>query len=109
MTEYLQVITTTDSKDIAQTIAKHLLEKRLAGCVQVSGPVTSSYWWNGKIETSEEWYCMIKTTTASYKAVEREIIAVHSYDVPEIIAIPAANGSESYLNWLKDVIKPPSQ
>ncbi len=106
MTDFLQVVTTTDTKEQASHIAQHLLERRLAGCVQVSGPITSSYWWQGKIETCDEWYCVIKTAADRYAQVEREIRAVHPYAEPEIIALPVVFGSKSYLDWLASSLGP---
>jgi len=105
MTEFIQVITTVDSRENAVKIAERLLERRLAGCVQVSGPITSSYWWEGRIETSEEWYCVIKTAAGLYKDVEREIVSAHPYEVPEILALPVVDGSKPYLDWLADSMR----
>lgn len=61
MTEYIQVLTTTGSKDDAQKIASSAVGKRLAACVQILGPITSTYWWQGAMETAEEWLCLLKT------------------------------------------------
>lgn len=105
MSDFIQVITTTDSAGEAHDIAQHLLMQRLAGCVQVSGPIASSYWWEGQLESSEEWSCAIKTTASRYAEVEREIRAKHSYDEPEVIALPIVAGSESYLAWLASVVE----
>lgn len=105
MTGFVQVVTTTDTKDRATTIARHLLNRRLAGCVQVTGPIISSYWWKGKIETSEEWCCVIKTAADRYQEVEREVRAVHSYEEPEILAFPVVSGSKTYLDWLAGSMK----
>lgn len=104
MTNYIQVITTTESKDDAQKIAEHILNKRLAGCVQILGPITSSYWWEGKIEQAEEWQCLIKSKANIYEQLEQAIREVHSYDVPEILATPIFSGSKSYLEWLDSEI-----
>jgi periplasmic divalent cation tolerance protein len=105
MTAFIQVVTTVDTKDHATRIAQHLLDRRLAGCVQVTGPITSSYWWKGKIETSEECYCVIKTAADRYTEVEREIRAVHPYEEPEILAFPVVSGSKTYLQWLAGSVK----
>ena len=61
MADYIQVVTTTETKADARTIANAIVEKRLAGCVQIVGPITSTYWWQKEIETAEEWMCVIKT------------------------------------------------
>ena len=105
MPDFIQVVTTAASKEQAAGIAQHLLDRRLAGCVQVSGPISSSYWWQGKLETAEEWHCIIKTTAARYPEVEAAIRTVHQYDVPEILAFPVAFGSKNYLDWLADTLK----
>jgi len=105
MTDCIQVVTTTDTRDNASKIAKHLLDLRLAGCVQVGGPITSSYWWKGKIENTEEWYCVIKTLTERYEDVEQGIRAIHSYKEPEILALHVVFGSKTYIEWLADSVK----
>ncbi len=105
MTDFLQVVTAIDSRERASEIARRLLDRRLAGCVQVSGPVESSYWWKGKIETAQEWICVIKTAVDRFAEVENEIRAAHPYEVPEILAFPAAAGSRGYLDWLADALR----
>ncbi|HOV23274.1 MAG TPA: divalent-cation tolerance protein CutA [Candidatus Marinimicrobia bacterium] len=98
---FLQIITTTDSKEKAERIAFILVEKGLAACVQVIGPVTSVYQWNGKIEISAEWICQIKTIKDLYNSVEKEILTHHKYELPEIIAIPILTGLKKYLDWMR--------
>jgi periplasmic divalent cation tolerance protein len=101
MTGITQVITTVGSSEDAQRIAEALVERRLAGCVQVIGPIASTYRWEGAIETDEEWLCVIKTSVDLYPTVERELEALHPYDVPEILALPVIQGSPAYLDWLE--------
>jgi periplasmic divalent cation tolerance protein len=108
MTDTIQVITTTDTKADAQAIARALVEKRLAGCVQIIGPITSTYRWQGEIETAEEWLCLIKSRQDLYEALEEAIREVHPYDVPEILAVPVVAGSKSYLDWLDGELMQPS-
>jgi len=96
------VITTCDSREALLKIAHELIEKELAACVQVLGPMNSIYRWAGKVETAKEWLSLIKTTKVLYQKVEREISLLHPYEVPEIIALPILKGSESYLSWLKE-------
>ena len=103
---YLQVVTTTSREADAERIARTLLERRLAACVQIAGPVTSLYWWKGVLETSEEWLCSIKTGEAQYAALEKAIRKVHPYEVPEIVAIPIVAGSKDYLKWLQGELRP---
>ena len=100
MKDYVQVVTTTETETDAQTIARAVVEKRLAGCAQIVGPITSVFWWQGQIEMAEEWLCVIKSRCDLYAALEQSILAVHPYDVPEILAIPVTAGSKGYLEWL---------
>ncbi|MBP8625469.1 MAG: divalent-cation tolerance protein CutA [Syntrophorhabdaceae bacterium] len=105
MEKYIQIHTTTDRKDTAENIARVLLEGRLAACVQIIGPITSLYWWEGKIETTEEWLCLIKSKKGLYRQVEETVRAHHNYKVPEIIAVEITDGSYDYLDWLKKEVK----
>lgn len=100
MTEYIQVTTATASREEAEKIARALLEARLAGCVQIVGPVSSTYWWQGTIESAQEWLCYIKTSRQLYPQVETTIRRLHSYQVPEILASPVVAGNPDYLKWL---------
>ena len=100
MTSYIQVVTTTARREEAERIARDLVEKRLAGCAQIVGPITSIYRWQGKVETDEEWQCWCKTRGEPFPRVDEAIRAVHPYQVPEILAMPIAAGSEQYLAWL---------
>jgi periplasmic divalent cation tolerance protein len=100
MKDYLQVVTTTETEKDAQAIARAVVEQRLAGCVQVVGPITSVFWWQDQIEKAEEWLCLIKSRRDLYAALEQAILAVHPYDVPEILATPVTAGSKDYLEWL---------
>jgi periplasmic divalent cation tolerance protein len=96
----LTVLTTTDSADKAEALARGVVEARLAACAQISGPVTSVYHWQRAIETSEEWQVLFKTTDACYAALEAHLLAAHDYETPEIIATPVVRGSAGYLAWL---------
>jgi len=100
MSETIQVMTTTATKDDAQKIARGLVEGRLAGCVQIVGPITSVYRWEGEIEEAEEYLCLVKTRRNAYPRVEAAIRETHPYDVPEILAVPVVAGSAAYLGWL---------
>ncbi|MHA1377635.1 MAG: divalent-cation tolerance protein CutA [Candidatus Helarchaeota archaeon] len=102
MNNFIQVITTAGKKDDAEKIAKILVEKRLAGCVQIVGPISSTYWWKKKIETDEEWLCFIKSDENLFEKIEKAIKEVHPYETPEIIALPIIKGSKEYLKWLND-------
>ena len=96
----LVVLTTAGSAEEARSIASALVERRLAACVQVLGPMTSTYRWEEAVETAEEWLCLAKTTGDRYPAVEQAILGLHSYDTPEILALPVSAGSRAYLEWL---------
>ena len=104
--EIIQVVTTTADKQDAETLAQALLTKRLAGCVQISGPIDSSYWWNGRIETGTEWTCVIKTIRSLYREVEQTLLDLHPYDQPEILAIAVSDVSEGYAQWLREQVQP---
>ena len=100
MTDFIQVMTAIGSKEDAQKVANAIVEQRLAACVQVIGPITSTYWWQGAIETAEEWLCLIKTRQDLYERVEQALRESHPYDEPEILALPVLAGSKSYLQWI---------
>jgi periplasmic divalent cation tolerance protein len=102
--EYIQVFTTTAKKEDAENVVKSLLEKRLAGCIQILGPIKSTYWWKGKIDTTEEWLCIIKTKKSVYQELEKSIKEIHPYEVPEIIATSVVAGNGDYLKWLSDEV-----
>ena len=100
MTEYIQVLTTVEHKTDAENIAKSLVEKRLAACVQILGPLTSYFHWQGKLDSAAEYLCLIKSRDDLFAELEREIISMHPYDVPEIIVTQVTKGSKDYLNWM---------
>jgi periplasmic divalent cation tolerance protein len=102
---YVQVITTIDKKEAAETIAKTLVEIKLAACVQILGPISSTYYWQGKLETAEEWQCLIKSRADRYQDLEAVIKTLHPYEVPEIIMMPIIGGNEDYLKWLDENIE----
>jgi len=99
--KYIQVVTTTGKREDAEKIAMTLVERKLAACVQIAGPITSTYRWKGNIEKAEEWQCAIKTRDDLYKKIEQVIKSMHPYEVPEIIVIPIIEGSGEYLDWLQ--------
>ena len=104
MSDYIQIVTTAGTRDDAQRIARALVDERLAACVQVVGPVTSTYRWKGQVETSEEWQCWAKTRQSLYERVEQAIRRLHPYEVPEILAVPILAGSAAYLAWLDEEV-----
>lgn len=100
MSDYIQVVTTTERKEDAERIARALVEARLAACVQVLGPITSTYRWKGAIHASREWQCVAKSRLDLYARLEETIRGAHPYEVPEILALPITAGSQGYLEWL---------
>ena len=98
---FVQMTTTTESEAEARAIADHLVERRLAACVQVTGPVTSTYRWEGTVQNSEEFMCFIKTRSELVTEVESAIRALHSYENPEIIVVGIEGGSSDYLRWVR--------
>jgi periplasmic divalent cation tolerance protein len=105
MSEYLQVSTTVGSEEEAERIAAALIERRLAACVQVLGPVMSTYRWRGEVEREREWLCLAKTEASRYAELEATIGELHSYDEPELIATPIVAGSAGYLGWIDESLR----
>jgi periplasmic divalent cation tolerance protein len=101
MHEYIQVMTTVEKREDADRMASIVVNMRVAACAQVVGPMRSTYWWKGKVEEVEEWLLMMKTRRDLFSLLEKEIKALHPYEVPEIIALPIVSGSESYLEWIQ--------
>src|SRR6476660_7197992 len=98
------VFSTTGSQEEARRIAQQLVERSLAACVNVLGPIESIYRWQGKVETAGEFLLLIKTTAERFPDVRDALVALHSYEVPECIAIDVADGSAPYLAWLADSV-----
>jgi periplasmic divalent cation tolerance protein len=100
MTDKIVVLCTCESKDEARRIARALIEKRLAACVNLLPPVSSIYHWKGAVEEGEETLMIIKSARPLFEKLRSEIARLHSYEVPEIVALPIVDGSESYLEWM---------
>jgi periplasmic divalent cation tolerance protein len=105
MSDFMQVLTTTGNRQDAEQIAAELVSRRLAACVQVGGPINSTYRWQGKVETAEEWTCTIKTSRDKLAAIQSLLNEIHRYEVPELIATPIVDGSEAYLKWLGEQLQ----
>jgi len=101
---FIQVLTTTETKEQAQIIARYLIEEKLSACVQIAGAIESTYRWKGKVERSQEYLCLIKTREDLFPNVEAAIKKLHSYETPEIIAVPINKGSAEYLKWLDEAL-----
>jgi periplasmic divalent cation tolerance protein len=106
MTDFCQVTTTIDSREAAEQLAAVLVEERLAACAQISGPIASTYRWQGRVERATEWYCHLKTTSARLPDLEARLRSLHPYQVPEIIAVPISAGHAAYLSWIEDAVRP---
>jgi periplasmic divalent cation tolerance protein len=103
LTDKIVVLVTCGSAKEARRIARALVEKRLAACGNIlEAPVRSIYRWKGKVETAKEYLLFIKTSRRRFKALQDEVKRLHSYDVPEIIALPIASGSPEYLKWISE-------
>jgi periplasmic divalent cation tolerance protein len=100
MTEYIQVFTTVGNKTDAEKIARSLVDKKLAACVQIIGPLTSYFHWQGKLDTAGEYLCLIKSRNDLFAELETAIKGLHPYDVPEILAVPVVKGAKEYLDWM---------
>jgi len=100
MTDKIVVFSTCGSETEAERLAKTLLEARLAACVNVVPQVRSFYWWQGKIEDSNEYLLVIKTSRDVLDRLRPALEAAHSYELPEVLALPVIDGSPNYLNWI---------
>ncbi|QYJ85744.1 divalent-cation tolerance protein CutA [Shewanella mesophila] len=99
---YLLVITSCPDKEIAASIARAVVNAKLAACVQISSPVTSVYSWQGELCQEQEFSLQIKCHSQNYNELAKLILSIHPYDVPELIALEIANGSSAYLDWIKE-------
>lgn len=106
MTDFIQIVTTVEMAADGERIATALLAARLAACVQIVGPITSHYWWQGKMEQASEYQCLIKSRRDLFGAVEAAIVALHPYQTPEILATPVVAGGAGYLAWLDAELRP---
>lgn len=107
--EAIQVVTTTAERQDADALARAVLDKRLAACVQISGPIDSSYWWNNRLETAQEWILTIKTRRDLFPPLEKLLLELHPYDQPEIVATLCVEISAGYLKWLNEQVKVPTK
>ena len=100
------VLVTCGSLNEARKIARGVVGKRLAACVNIgTAAVESIYWWKGKVETGREFLLLMKTTAARLKALEKEVKKLHSYDVPEFVVLEIAAGSREYLRWIEQSVR----
>jgi periplasmic divalent cation tolerance protein len=107
MTDKIVVLVTCGSAKEARRIARAVVQQRMAACTNiVTTPVHSIYRWKGKVESAEEFLLVIKTTQGRFAELKAAVKRLHSYDVPEIIALPIAAGGTNYLNWISESVKP---
>jgi periplasmic divalent cation tolerance protein len=105
LSEPLVVLMTVGSQEEAERIAQTLVAEMLAACVNIVPGVTSFYHWEGKVQRDQEWLLVAKSRRDVLARLVERVQALHSYDVPEIIALPLAGGSEPYLHWLDSVVE----
>ncbi len=98
-------MTTVPNKETSQKMAKELLQQRLAACVTISALCQSHYWWQGRMATDQEHVLFIKTRSSLYKDLEKKILKIHPYQVPEIIVVPLIKGYGKYLDWISKETK----
>lgn len=105
MSRYAVVFVTTGSKKEAKKISQEVLEKKLAACVSIVPSISSQYWWEGKIDSSKEVLLIIKTKKELFGKLKNSIKKIHSYTVPEIIALPIIYGNSEYLDWIDETLE----
>jgi periplasmic divalent cation tolerance protein len=105
MSNLLQLVTTVDRSEKAEEIAATLIDEQLAACVQIDGPITSVYRWNGQIQRDQEWRCTIKTVADRGGELLRRLEEIHPYDVPEILVTHVDQASEGYARWARENVK----
>lgn len=103
--EYSLILTTMETRETARSVARSLVESRCAACVQTVGPIESVYRWKDAIEQSEEFLLIIKTTAEAAERTMEKIKELHTYETPEIVALPFEKGNSDYLSWLKNQVK----
>jgi periplasmic divalent cation tolerance protein len=101
-----QVTTTVGAAADAEALAGTAVADRLAACAQIAGPIRSVYWWDGSVDTAEEWYVVFKTTVDRYEELAGHIRERHTYDVPEIVVTPVSAGHPAYLQWVRHETRP---
>lgn len=100
------VLVTCGSMKEARKVARGVVAKRLAACVNIgTASVESIYWWKGKVETAREFLLMMKTTSGKLAELEREVKTLHSYDVPEFVVLEIAAGSKEYFRWIEECVR----
>jgi periplasmic divalent cation tolerance protein len=96
---------TTAGREEAETIVQRLLEARLIACANIIGPVSSHFHWSGKMEKAEEYLILMKSRKDLFEKLSETVKALHSYEVPEILALPVVEGSKAYMDWLGSCLR----
>ncbi|HJY85103.1 MAG TPA: divalent-cation tolerance protein CutA [Candidatus Binatia bacterium] len=107
MTDAIVILVTAGSEAEAEKIARALVEEQLVACVNILSPIRSIYRWQGQVADDREWLLLIKTRAERFAAVESRVKALHSYQIPEVIALPVVAGAEGYLRWLQESVSEP--
>jgi periplasmic divalent cation tolerance protein len=100
MTNKIVVLSTCASPEEADRLARSLVEQRLAACVNVLPGISSHYWWQGRLETAQECLLLVKSSRERFDQLRSVLEQAHSYEIPEVIALPVVDGSLNYLNWI---------
>jgi periplasmic divalent cation tolerance protein len=109
MTDKIVVFVTCGNRKEAEQLAKSLVEKRLAACANLLPGISSWYWWENKVTQDEEILLVMKSSRPRFSELEKEVLRLHSYGVPEIIALPVVEGSANYLNWIESSLGGPEK
>ena len=103
--KFIVILSTSSSMEEATKIAEKLVSDHLVACVNIVPSVQSIYWWNNAVQRDQEILMIIKTEASKFEPVQEAILSLHSYEVPEIIALPLEHGSNQYLQWIEDSLK----
>lgn len=109
MADLVLIQTSVPSRPIASRIATLLIDQRLAACVQIVGPVASTFRWKGKVVHAREWLCVVKTRRSMTGQVERAVTALHHDEVPEFLVLPVEYANAAYLRWVQNEIAGPAR
>ena len=109
MTDKIVILVTAGSLGEAKKIARHLVEERLAACVNITAPVQSLYRWKGKVTEDREFLMVIKSSRELFGEIQAAVRHLHSYTTPEIICLPIVDGSADYLAWITDSVRHPTE
>jgi len=105
---HIVIFITASSKKEAQNIARRLLKNKLVACVNIVDKIESFFWWQGKVDRSKEALLIVKSKASKFSRIARLVKSIHSYEVPEIIALPIVCGEKKYLRWLDASIRKPA-